>query len=72
MFVSAFNQQLGIDRGGVFLIGRLPVPSWRLPWHADPHASERGFLARYRAFLQDERESVRHRIAELQAPEIRR
>lgn len=69
MYATAFNQQIGLDRQGLFTIGRLPLPvfRFRLPWSpADPAAAERDFLGRYRAFLLDEMESVRARIEALQ------
>ncbi len=69
MFLSAFNHQLGLDGHGLFLIGRVPapVPRWSLFGRpVDPMAAERGFLHRYRAFLLDELEDVRHRITDLQ------
>ena len=68
MFVSAFNQQVGVDARGGFVIGRLPLPTGRWPWPratATP-AEERGFLVRYRAFLVDELADVQHRVASLQ------
>jgi hypothetical protein len=69
MFLSAFNHQIGLDGRGLFLVGRLPFPAARWSWpgrRPDPAAGERAFLHRYRTFLVDEIEDVRHRITALQ------
>lgn len=74
MFVSAFNHQFGIDGQGVFLVGRIPLPAGRWPWpwrRPDAVAGERAFLQRYRTFLSDEIEDVRHRMATLQRTQAR-
>jgi hypothetical protein len=74
MFLSAFNHQFGLDGQGLFLVGRIPLPTVHLPWpgrRQDPTGEERTFLQRYRAFLLDEMEDVRHRITELQGAQAR-
>jgi hypothetical protein len=74
MFLSAFNHQFGLEGRGLFLVGRVPLPGVRWPWpgrRPDPAVGERAFLQRYRAFLVDEIEDVRHRITELQGAQTR-
>ncbi len=69
MFVTAFNQQFGLDRHGAFCIGRLPLSLVVGPDSAAAAIdSERGFLGRYREWLLDEIADVQGRVRRLQDP----